>query len=221
MNTEEIVNLAKQDWPIINQQAIRHCILRANDAMFGFLNDYPAQNRIPTIRGIVKWDLLDHHLEVLAGKIFDGISAKWEMYKGAKILQLVGKNSYVIAKHVSEPDEDPIDSEHSFRKANAEKNQTLLLGFDEDESHDGKARIVLVHGGFGVSAFAFLRMYFEKSSPIQITENMMNLPDLDSVAAEEFVEKTEPQLKPVVAEKETEILPAEPLVKLKNVNSQS
>jgi hypothetical protein len=222
MQNHDIVNLAKQDWPIENQQVLRHCILRANESMFGFLEEYPAQERISTIRGILKWDLLDHHLAAAASKeIFDGIAAVWEPYMGAKILQLTGKNSCVDAKHVWEADDDPIDSDQSFRKANREKNQLLLSGFDENNSHDGKPRIVLVHGGFGKGAFAFLRIYFENAEPIQLTENIMLLPDLAGAIAEEFVADPMPALKPIVVEKESEVLPAEPLVKLKNVTSHS
>jgi hypothetical protein len=222
MQNDEIVNLTKQDWPIENQQVLRHCILRANESMFGFLEEYPAQERISTIRGILKWDLVDYHLAWAASKeIFDGITAGWEKYMGSKILQLTGKNSCVIAKHVWEADDDPIDSDQSFRKANREKNQLLLSGFDEQVSHDGKTRIVLVHGGFGENAFAFLRIYFNDAAPIQITENIMLLPDLDSATAEEFVADPMPELKPSIVEKAGEVLPVEPLVKLKNVHSQS
>lgn len=196
--------------------------MRANESMFGFLEDYPARERISTIRGILKWDLLDHHLAAAAAKeLFDGITSVWEPYMGAKILQLIGENSRVDAKHVWEADDDPIDSDQSFRKRNREKNQLLLSGFDETHSHDGKTRIVLVHGGFGKGAFAFLRMYFDNANPIQLTENIMMLPDLDGAIAEEFVANPTTELKPSIVEKESEVLPAEPLVKLKNVISQS
>lgn len=220
MQNDKIINLAKQDWPIETQQVLRHYILRSTESMFGFLADYPAKKRISTIRGIIKWDLLDHHLDMAAEKeMFVGITSSWEPYRGAKFLQLNGKNSCLIAKHVSDADDDPIDSEHSFRKANREKNQLLLTGFEENNSHDRKARIVLVHGGFGENAFAFLKMYFKNSPPICLTENIMLLPDLDSAVAEEFIEEKPLELKPGAVETDAEILPAEPLVKLKNVIS--
>lgn len=222
MQNEGIVNQARQDWPIENQKVLRYCILRANESMYGFLAEYPAQKRISTIRGILKWDLLDHHLAAAASKeLFDGIAANWEPYRSAEILQLTGKNSCVVAKHVSKSDDDPIDSDQSFRKANREQNQLLLSGFDENNSHDGKTRIVLVHGGFGKSAFAFLRIYFEDAEPIQLTENIMRLPDLDGAKAEEFVADPMPELKPSVVGKQSEVLPSEPLVQLKNVISHS
>jgi hypothetical protein len=222
MQNDEIINLAKQDWSQENQRVLRHCILQANESVFGFLVEYPARERISTIRGILKWDLLDHQLAAAASnEMFDGITADWEPYMGAKILQLTGENSCVVAKHVLEADDDPIDSDHSFRKASREMNQLLLAGFDEQVPHDGKPRLVLVHGGFGESAFAFLRMYFDNAAPIQLTENIMQLPDLDSAIAEEFVADPMPELKPKTVEIESEVLSAESLIKLKNVHSQS
>src|SRR5947207_3195791 len=123
MQNDEIINLLRNDWTVHNQQVIKYCLGLANQSVLDRTADYTSVTRLSTIRGFLRWDLLDYHLDRAAQiGLFEGITSHWKEFKGAKILELVGQFSCLTACHILNQNDDPKESEYGHRKTNREKN---------------------------------------------------------------------------------------------------
>lgn len=223
MQTEHFVNLVQKDWTIHNLQVLKHCINSADADVLERTADYPPTKHHSVVQGIIRWDRLDHHLDMAAHSgLFEDITSRWVEYQGQPILELVGQYTCLTVCHILTRDDKPRESEYSYRKNNRAKNQKNPLLFkelDEPASDDDKPQIVLVHGGLGNDRFAYLRIFLENSDIPDLTENLMLLPELEAMPNEEIVPTPMPELNKNLVAPKSEPSPESKANKTKNVHS--